>query len=405
GAGAYSFSENALYTMEAWKLFLSRLKDNGLFSVSRWHSAEHIGETGRVLGLAVATLLDMGVPDPASHLALVTIDRISTLIITKQPFTPEEIARLTTRCSELQFAAACYPGRLPDDPVLRAIVASRDRSQLDAAVAGAELNCAPSTDDNPYFFNMLRLRNIRLAFVQSEGIINGNLLATLSLLGLVLALFIVAMATIALPLVLRGRFGLGPSAPGRTLRAGALYFSLIGAGFMLAEIALIQRLTVFLGHPIYALGVLLFTLILSTGLGSLISDRLPLTRPPWVYLYPLAALGALLLLSVSLSPLLGAMAGVALGGRIAASIAIIAPLGALLGLFFPTGMRMVRAASATESPWYWALNGIFGVLCSALAVFISIYAGISTNLVLAGLCYGGVILAQRGLAGEARVKA
>jgi hypothetical protein len=131
-----------------------------------------------------------------------------------------------------------------------------------------------------------------------------------------------------------------------------LYFSLIGCGFMLAEIALIQRLTVLLSHPIYALGILLFTLIASTGIGSALSDRLPLTRRPWIYLYPVVTAAALIALSSGLKVILATMITVPITTRILTSVAVIFPTGILLGLFFPAGMRLVRECdwSGTSLP-------------------------------------------------------
>ena len=76
---------------------------------------------------------------------------------------------------------------------------------------------------------------------------------------------------------------------------------------------------------------------------------------------------------------------------IVASVLIIASLGLLMGMFFPTGMQLVRTVGDAETPWYWALNGIFGVLCSALAVFFSIYFGVSTNFYIAALCYALIL--------------
>lgn len=397
GAGAFSLSENALYTVEAWELFLSRLEPDGIFTVSRWRNPRNVGEVGRLVSLAVASLQGLGVPDPSAHLALITTDNVSTLLICRRPFTPEDVARLSETCRELRFEALYLPGQIPTDPVLRGIIASRTPDQLSKAIAGAVLNCRPPTDESPYFFNMLRLGNLRAAFVQHPGVVRGNLIATVTLAGLLLMLIVVSVATIILPLALRSRFPVSGAAPSRTLWPAVLYFALIGCGFMLTEIALIQRLTVFLTHPLYALGILLFTLIASTGVGSLVSDRLPLTRSPWRYVYPALTAGCLVGLSFLMNSLLRTMVTAPIGVRIATSVAVIFPMGFLMGLFFPTGMSLAKSVSSGETPWYWALNGVFGVLCSALAVLVSIYIGVSVNFYLAALCYASVVIAQVGL--------
>jgi hypothetical protein len=230
-----------------------------------------------------------------------------------------------------------------------------------------------------------------------EGVQIGNLYATVTLIGLILALAVLAVATILVPLVLRGRVGEPDTERVPVLWAGAFYFSLIGCGFMLLEIAMMQRLSVFLGHPVYALGVLLFAFILSTGIGSFLSERLPLTRAPWALLYPAVACAAILVTRFLLAYLTRQMVPAPMTTKIVVSIVAIFPLGLMLGLFFPVGMRLTRSIHPKETPWYWALNGIFGVLSSAFAVFISIFLGISVNFYLAAICYALVLVCIHSL--------
>ena len=392
GAGAFSHSENALYTIEAWQLILNRLSHNGIFMVSRWHDSDNIGETGRVLSLAVASLLGSGVKNPSQHLALITTDRIATLLVARQPFGSDDVAKLKQSCANLQFQIVHLPGNLPSMQILREIVTAESPAQLDNATENGSLNYSPPTDENPYFFNMLRLGRIRTAFLSNPGVVRGNLIATLTLLMLLLALSVVAIGTIILPLALRRRFGLSTNTSPKLFWSGAAYFSFIGAAFMFLEIALLQRLTVFLGHPMYALGILLFTLIASMGFGSFFSDSLPLTRSPWVFLYPLFTAITVISVRLLLAFLLPKMIAATILTKILICIAIIFPLGVLMGCFFPTGMRLVRSVCASETPWYWALNGIFGVLCSSLAVFFAIYAGISVNFYIAAFFYGTAVI-------------
>jgi hypothetical protein len=395
GAGAYSLSENCLYTVESWGIFFDRLEENGIFTVSRWNNPQYL-ETGRLLSLAVATLQSRGVTDPARHLAVVTGGYLATLILSRQPLTTEDLQKLTDTCRKLQFQILLAPNQSPREPLYKNIVSAKDPQALAAAVKNAELNISPPTDENPYYFNMLRLRHIPAAFMKtSEGIVNGNLIATLTLFGLMVILLIVALAAIVFPLLFRKSLGIAPHETSKVLWPGILYFSLIGAGFMLTEIALIQRLTVVLSHPIHALGILLFTLIASTGIGSWWSDKLPLTRKPWIYVYPLLTAASILGLRFLLGAVCPYLVVAPLPTRIGACVGLIFPLGILLGLFFPTGMRLGKSITKEDTPWYWALNGVFGVFCSALAVFISIYLGISINFYIAAGCYASVLVAQR----------
>lgn len=389
GAGAFSLTENALYTTEAWEVFLDRLAEGGIFTVSRWFNPKDISETGRLVSLAVSALLELGVETPSDHLALIAAPPASTLLVSRRPLSDTDIETLREACAELRYTIVHLPGVPPDHPVLRGILLADSRGGLHEATTGHTLNFTPPTDENPYFFNMLRLRHLVRGLAPDRGgIVAGNLTATLTLLVLLLSLSLVTVATIVVPLLFhtRGRSGESSSA----FWHGAAYFSLIGAAFMFLEIALIQKLSVFLGHPTYALGVLLFTIIASSGAGSYLSEFLPLARKPWIVVFPLATVVAIFAVKAVLSAILVGMITQPTPVKIAASVAVLSPLGILMGFFFPTGMRIAREVASHETQWYWALNGVFGVLCSALALFVSIYFGISTNLYIAAVCYAAV---------------
>jgi hypothetical protein len=406
GAGAMTLSENSLYTVEAWKLFIDRLSDDGLFTVSRWYDQANLGETGRLVSLAVEALLQSGVDRPFEHLALVTEGNCATLILSRRPFSAEDNEKLFANCNRLRYSLAASPMKSAENPVLRNILSSRSLEELRANTRSPLWRLDAPTDEDPYFFNMLRLEGIPslLKLHGIEGVQTGNLYATITLIGLILALTVLSVATILVPLVLRGRIGERSADQSPILWAGALYFSLIGCGFMLLEIAMIQRLSVFLGHPVYALGVLLFAFILSTGIGSFVSERLPLTRVPWALLYPAVACAAILVTRFVLAYLTRQMVPAPMPTKIIVSIAAIFPVGVVLGFFFPAGMRLTRSIHPQETPWYWALNGVFGVLSSAFAVFISIFLGISVNFYLAAICYVLVLLCVLSLL-RARVSA
>ena len=203
GAGAFSFTENALYTVEAWRLFLERLTPDGLFTISRWHDPENLGETGRVISLAVATLLESGIAQPA-------------------------------------------------------------------------------------------------------------------------------------------------------------------------------------------------------GLGSLLSERMSLTQRRLIYALPIVVAAAIIAAEMGISTLVSGLITAPMSTKVASSIAMVFPLGLLLGFFFPLGLRMVQAAHAAETPWMWSLNGIFGVLSSALAVLISIYMGIALNFYLGAACYLALLVSVGPMLGAGR---
>lgn len=390
GAGAFSLSENNLYTVEAWQIVLDRLTPDGVFTVSRWYSPERLGETGRLVALACEALRRRGVQTPLAHLAVLTRKPVATLVLCARPFEPEELTLLKNLATEHEYKLPLLAGREEPETVLTRIARARTAAELDRLGRAEGMRFDPTTDENPYFFNMLRLDSLHRSFSAYDGVVSGNMQASCLQVGLVGSLLLIAAVTIIVPLMKRARLVTTGGPP--VLWSGALYFVLIGCGFMLAEIAMIQKLSVLISHPVYALGILLFALILSSGLGAALSERLPLTRAPGVYLYPLATAAAVLLASRAMTLATTHLATTSMTVRIAAAIAVIFPLGLLLGLFFPTGMSLVRRISNFDTPWYWALNGVFGVLCSAVAVLISIYSGISTNLYISAACYTLVLV-------------
>jgi spermidine synthase len=403
GAGAFTLSENALYTIEAWEICLDHLSDDGVFTVSRWYNPKELGEAGRTVSLAVGTLIESGVDNPADHVILVGSRQVVTLLMSRRPFESADIELIERTCDEMQFDLVIHPGRRPDEPILRSIVVAKSKPELDRAVNRWSLNFAPPTDDNPYFFNMLKLDQALAAIWSSTetipligtpsgpvgkiSAVQGNITASRTLSRLILALVLLSGVTVVIPLALGSPAERDKAGGGRILWSGAAYFCLIGAGFMFVEIALIQRLSVFLGHPIYALAILLFTIIASAGAGSLLSERLPLTRRPWVLIYPVVIALAVAVIRFILPAMASSMVSSPMAARIPATVALLIPLGILMGFAFPTGMRLVRIVKAGETPWYWALNGVFSVLSSAVAVFVSIYFGISTSLTIGVACY------------------
>ncbi|MBM4318203.1 MAG: hypothetical protein FJ116_12100 [Deltaproteobacteria bacterium] len=395
GAGAFSLTENSLYTVDAWQVFLSRLKEDGIFSVSRWYFPNNPLEIGRLVSLAMGALYRFGVKDPARHIAMVSSGYICTLIVAKSPFSANDLAQLTKVSDRLKYSVVFTPGKKSAIPELQEILSARSMDDLNALARTSPVNLAPPTDENPYFFNMLKLDNLSfLKPVLSGGgsMEKGNLIATLTLLALIVSLVIMTILTIVLPLMVTPITLNDGKEKNRVVISGVLYFSLIGAGFMLLEIGFVQRLSVLLGHPVYALGILLFTIILSTGIGSFISEKLPLTERPWVYIFPIFVSILILLSTQVLNKLLSSMITSSMAEKIGASIATLFPMGVVLGFFFPTGLKLLKKSTDQDMPWYWALNGIFGVLCSALGVFISIYFGISMNFIISSVCYGLVVL-------------
>ncbi|WP_439816326.1 hypothetical protein [Zavarzinia sp. CC-PAN008] len=387
GVGAFTLSENGLYTVEGWTTFLDHLAPSGLFTVSRWYSPGYVDETGRMISIAVSSLHARGVTRPADHLFMATTGHIATLVMSPQPLAATDLDALQRAARDKGFKVEMAPGRPPDSALLAAIVASPDDASLLAAVRDSFLDLTPSTDSRPFFFNMLRLDRLGELIAhrdraQAQGVWTGNLIATLTLIVLVAISLLFVVLVIVDPLrQVAPRSGWGLAG------GGTLYFAAIGTGFMLVEIALLQRLGTFLGHPVYALSVVLFSLILATGIGSAVSERVRLVRPVHVALWAALTVLYVATLPLWLPGLLAELVAQSFMARAAACIAVLFPGGFLMGMAFPTGMRLVTARDASLTPWLWGINGAAGVLAAGMAVLISLGAGINATMWVGAACY------------------
>jgi spermidine synthase len=394
GAGAFSLSENGLYTREAWRLFLSRLTPRGVFSVSRWFNPSNVSETNRLLALGVASLVDRAIEDPRAHLLMASRKSVATLVLSLSPFDERDQRTFEALARAEDFTVLVSPWHDAASSRLAAIARSASHDELSRAVADPDFDYSPPNDRRPFFFNMLRPTRFHKAFgMPRGGVIWGNIRAT----GTLVLLFAVAALGVVLvilwPLVRRG--GL-PMQRG-TFIAALLYFAAIGGGFMLIQVAFLQRFSVLLGHPTYTFAIILFSMILFAGLGSMLSDRLSIASGAYRFI-PIA-IAALVVIDVLVLPAaFGLGAPLGLAGRSAVVLAFTAPLSTLLGFCFPIGMRLVGRHSDEATAWMWGVNGACGVLASIGAVAISMWVAIDANLVVAGVLYALLLLPMQVLA-------
>ncbi|MEJ5330285.1 MAG: hypothetical protein WHT07_09040 [Desulfobaccales bacterium] len=401
-AGGFTTSENGLYTVEAWRTFLSRLTPKGVFSVSRWYSPGEVDEFSRLLSLAVATLLEQGVRDPKEYLFAVSSGKMATLLIAASPWIAQDLAALEQAVLEYDYRLLLHPHNPPASPSWQAILGAGSRQALDELSASFLLDVRPPTDDRPFFFNHLPFHRPSAWFPLARqstpgGALMGNFLAAFTLLLiLAISLFLVTL-TIIVPLRPAVR-----EVPARLIAGGTAYFLLIGVGFMMVEIGLFQRLGVFLGHPFHGLSLVLFSLIFTTGLGSLLSGALPLIRPGWLFVWALLTAAYLGSLPIWVPGVLAGAESTPLFWRGVLSVAIIAPAGLLMGCGFPTGMRLVMQQDARPTPWFWGINGAAGVLAAGAAAILGLAWGVSLTLTAGALCYAALIPAAAvvGFAGS-----
>jgi hypothetical protein len=403
-AGAYVLTENALYTTQAWRRMFERLSNRGVISFSRWHSADDPGEVYRLTSLAVAALKQLGVAHPADHLMIVLRPEdpehgqkagLATLLASRQAFSQRDVDTIGKVADEMAFEVLLSPRRAGlgaakhADKTLERLASGRD---LETFIKGFPIDISPPTDDRPFFFAMMRLRDLwPFGDSDDEGPVP-DLDAVLTLGTLLATVVVLTGLCVILPL------GLTMLSGGRRALRGSLplfvYFCSIGLGFMLVEIAMIQRLSVFLGHPIYSMTVVLFCLLGATGCGSwlsglLVKDPLRGPRAPAC----LAALaGVVLLLGAAAPLLLFHLDALPTPGRIAVACGLLLPMGLVMGTGFPLGMRAASRHAAGLTPWLFGMNGATSICGSVVAVIISVCFGITAALLAGVVCYLGALL-------------
>lgn len=367
-AGAYALAENGLYTREAWVTFLRHLEPQGILTMSRWY-----GETLRLASLAAASLTDLGVKVPRQHMMIVRKPDnaktgepgVATMLVSPSPFSAADIARVRAVANDLQFVVALAPDYAEADE----FEAVTDPARQAAFVRSYPSNISAPTDDNPFFFHTLRfgdlLRTTNYAGMNVQAVkVLGTLLVIVTLLSL---------GAIILPLAAKRRVRSGQSLP------MTFYFAAIGLGFMLVEVGQLERLIIFLGHPIYALSVVLFVLLFASSIGSYCSRA----AQPWLWLLPLL-LGAFILVSPGVTR---ALAASSTPVRIGLSALLLFPVGFFMGTAFPAGMERACLRDQAPTAWYWGINGAFSVISSVLAVVITIFWGVTATLWVGLLAY------------------
>jgi len=389
--GIYALSENYLYTTEAFEDYYAHLSQGGILSVTRWLLPPP-REDVRVVSLAISALENQGVDDPEDHIAVIRSWSTITLLVKKGMLTNEDRAAIREFCGERKFDIVHMPGlelsdvnlynKFPEPYYYRLVhemLYSEDRTMF---YRECLFDIAPVSDERPFFFHFFKWNRLVETY-ESLGerwqpLVEGGYLVPIVFVQALL----LSLVFIFLPM---RRFRRDSHVVGR----GRLlaYFLCLGLGYMFIEIALIQKSILFLGHPVYAVSTVLFSLLVSSGVGSYISGGLRLRDgrvliPIILFVCLLVGAYRFLLPSV-FSSILGQPMAI----RILTLILLVAPLGLVLGMPFPTGMRLLNVFGSELIPWAWAVNGCASVLGSILPVIVALSFGFSVVVLLASATY------------------
>lgn len=390
-AGAQALSESNLYTVEAIADFVRHLQPNGLLVITRWMQVPP-RDIVKLFATAVAGLEQLQL-SPAPRLAVIRSWNTATLIVKRSALDERELAALRRFADDRSFDLDYAPGLtrgesnrynvLEDSYIFDAAHALLNRQTRGDFFDRYKFLVSPATDERPYFFHFLKWDVLpELLRLRARGgipLIEWGYLILLA--GLIQAL-VASMALILAPLLVFRRRNPDAS-PKETIASLIVYFGAIGLGFLFLEIAFIQRLTLFLGHPIYALAVVLASFLVFAGIGSGASERF---GERWTLVPMLVAVAALLEL-ILLHRLLGSTLGLHPLIKVVLSIALVAPLAFLMGMPFPMGLKRLARTDASAIPWAWAINGSASVLSAMCATLIAVHFGFSAVVASAALLY------------------
>jgi hypothetical protein len=403
--GAYALSENFLYTKEAMHSYWGHLTNDGILSFSRWLFAPP-RETLRLVTTQLEMLNDIGVQDHQYHFVIVSGPAYhkrspwAEVLLKRAPFTKEQVNKLLSWADERQFEVVFDPyNKRPNtfDAFIRA-----DQTVRKKLIADYQFRVEPTTDDDPFFFQFYRWKSLLELVSGKSGIVGskGGYGLTRIPLGLIilamslLQMLILSFVFILTPLWMRQRL--------RTQRPGRLgiflYFTALGVGFIFIEITLLQKFSVFVGGPVSSMAVTLASILVFSGLGSFLAQVF--RRHPGYWLIGTIAVLVTLIGCEAwfFNQAMAQLMGLSLEMRWLVTVLAVAPLALLMGMPFPTGLRILQQLDESVRPWAWGINSCATVIGSILCVLLSIHIGFTGTIFTAAAIYiiggFGMILAQ-----------
>lgn len=362
-SGGLSLSENYLYTSEAFRAYYDHLSDNGILVVLRWET-----DIPRLVTNSVATL---GAEAAGKRIVALLEEHSAPnepkqmlFMLRKRPFTEAETAEISQKWT--QAKAVILPGGTAPELIGDLLSGRKTLAQYETA---SPRFVSPVWDDSPFYFAIERPFRMPAAIARP----------------LLLWLLAPCIALLLLFAIL-GR----PRHAGLAAYSGSLvYFAALGFGFIAVELALLQNLTLLVGHPIFTLSVLLFTLLAMGGVGSSLSSRVPIA----VACVSVAVIGAIE--AIALPRIVPMLLPLPLWARIGIAMLLIAPLGLGMGVPFPRGLRETGRGSLPAPPFYWGLNGVMSVIGSVATVFVALMSGFQAAMLMGCACYVIAALVSR----------
>ncbi|MDP2931930.1 MAG: hypothetical protein Q8O05_05470 [Chloroflexota bacterium] len=399
----YALTENFLFTTDSINDYMEHLSDDGQLIVV----AHDSGEILKLLSISLAALNQNGIGNEAAmkRIYVIGAHHYPVFVMKKTPFEPSELVSIHQSIHQLGYeptlsyiptiklgSSAHEKGVRFDEcgmlnPALIALSRGDIRfDDLTSAFKEQGLDLRPATDDSPFFYKF------------AEGTpLAVSVILWLSILTLLVLITVPLIRRRRTPHDREVRPEYGDGSAGRLLRFLA-FFSMLGIGFMLVEISVFQKFVLFLGQPVLSLAILLSSLLVGAGLGSMYSDHFASERIPRVIAAVSAAIVLVLVIyALSLPLVFKQLLGLGLALRLLVTIVILVPLGFLMGFPFPLGLRLLKESGMEGYvPWVWGVNGVGSVVGSTATIVVAMTFGFTTALLMGAACYMMVFLVLQG---------
>jgi hypothetical protein len=371
-AGAYSLSENSLYTVEAFIDYINHLKDNGVLTFSRW---AHEGL--RLITISQDALRRLNIDKIENRIIIVLNRNLCNFLLKKNEFSVKEVKKIENICKNLGFDIVYAPYIKVDNNDFTDLILTKDRNSF---FKKFKYDITPTTDNRPFFFHIKKLKDVPNSLLRKDFLFGDGLTNLISLL---IISTILVILFIILPLLIFKRKDIAGERKEKL--KFLIYFAFLGTGFMFLEISFMQKFILFLGHPIYSLTVILFSILFSSSIGSFFTGRFDNDNLS-------KNLNRILIIIIAISALyIFILPGIFYNLiylnrflRILISILLLFPLGFFMGMALPLGIRIMDKRFHSIVPWGWGINGATSVLGSGLSIFLAMNFGFNISI-LAGI--------------------
>ncbi|WP_300464644.1 hypothetical protein [Desulfobacula sp.] len=387
-SGVYGLNESYLFTVEAIKDYLSRLNDNGMLAVTRW-VVTPARDNLKLFDTVIKALKETGVKNFQNHLIAVRSLQTLTLLVLKKEASAGLIDHTRSFAGNRRFDLVHYPGMMKKEanrhirlekPVYYSGIKKLMGPDAETFIKTYDFYIRAATDNQPYFYNFFKPRVIELILSFGPSQVPMTEWGYLLLLVILIPVLAISFLLIPAPILLFKK------RPRKHKADVFFYFSFIGAGFFFIEMPLIQKMTLFLGQPVYAISVIIAALLVSSGMGSYFSDKIfPRRNRILTATILIAVLTCLYMLT--LDSLFRELIRLGLGQRLCLSIFLAVSLGFFMGIPFPAGLELVKKLDRSLTAWAWGINGFFSVISILSATLLAVMVGFKAVLTAAALFY------------------